>query len=167
MSNTMNDINMIEENGKVIAVDGAFAVIETQARSACGHCNVGDSCGTSVLAGLFSKRRNNVRLENHLNLCVGDYAVIGINESVLLTTAIMAYMLPIALMIAFAVVANMAGIGDGINFLFSMLGLFAGMHISNRIMRNKDLQDGTQSQQIVLLRNASEAITSIDYPFNG
>ena len=151
MNNT--DANMLEETGRVIAVEGRYAVIETQQRSACGHCNVGDSCGTSVLAGLFSRRRNRVRLVNHLDLQVGDQAVVGINESVLLSTAILAYLLPLLLMLGFAVTTDLLGYGDQISFASSMLGLFAGMQITNRIMGKRDFQ----SREIRLLRNANES----------
>jgi len=151
MNNT--DASMLEETGRVIAVEGRYAVIETQQRSACGHCNVGDSCGTSVLAGLFSRRRNRVRLVNHLDLQVGDQAVVGINESVLLSTAILAYLLPLLLMLGFAVTTDLLGYGDQVSFASSMLGLFAGMQITNRIMGKRDFQ----SREIRLLRNANES----------
>lgn len=150
MSNVMNETHMLEETGRVVAVNGHYAVIEIQKRSACGHCHSGDSCGTSVLAGLFSNHRQKVTLENHLNLSEGDQVVIGINETVLLSTAVMAYMLPLLLMIGLAVISNLSGMGDGFSFVSSMVGLFAGMRISNRIMGNKDFQ----SKEIVLLRNA-------------
>lgn len=157
MNSVTTETSMLEETGRVIAIEGAYAVIETQQRSACGHCNVGDSCGTSVLAGLFSKRRNKVRLLNHLNLSVGEGAIIGINESVLLSTAVLAYLLPLLLMIMFAVITNLLGFGDAVSFVFSMLGLFAGMQLTNRIMGNKDYQ----SREIVLLRNANESLIQL------
>jgi len=152
----MIEASMIEETGVVIATEGRYAVIEIQARSACGHCNVGDSCGTSVLASLFSKRRNRVRLINHLGLSAGDRAVVGINESVLLVTAVLAYMLPLILMITLAIVASLSGFSDDINFAFSLLGLFAGMLITNRIMGNKDYE----AREIVLLRNADRTVAT-------
>ncbi len=158
MNEVMSESSMLEETGLVIAVEDRFAVIETQQRSACGHCGVSDSCGTSVLAGLFKKRRHTVRLLNHLNLTVGDSAVIGINESVLLSTAVIAYMLPLVMMIALAVTINLLGFGDNISFIFSMLGLFLGMQISNRIMGNKDFQ----SREIVLLRHANESVVQFN-----
>ena len=155
MSDIMMDTEtrMLEETGKVIAIDGSYAVIETEQRSACGHCNVGDSCGTSVLAGLFKRRRNHVKLLNHLNLSKGDMVVIGINESVLLSTAVLAYLLPLLLMILLAIISNLTGFGDDISFVASMLGLFVGMKITNWIMGNKDYQ----AREIVLLRNANES----------
>lgn len=148
----MNNETMIEETGTVVSLEGAYAVIETQQRSACGHCNVGDSCGTSVLAGFFSRRRNTVKVLNHLGLTRGEQAVIGIDGSVLLGTAVLAYMLPLLLLIGFAVVSSLFGQTDDINFVAGMIGLFAGMQLSNRIMGDKDYQ----SKQIVLLRKANE-----------
>jgi sigma-E factor negative regulatory protein RseC len=145
--------SMLEETGRVVELQGGYALIETQPRSACGHCNQGDNCGTSVLSGLFSRRRSRLRLLNHLGLQPGDQAVIGINESVLLSTAVMAYLLPLLLMIGCAVMADVLAYGDQVSFGASMLGLFAGMRITNRIMGNKDFQ----SREIILLRNANES----------
>ncbi len=141
---------IIEKKGKVVAIDGEYVVIETRPHSSCSHCGSSDSCGVSVLAGLFSRSRNHVRLLNHLDLKLGDQAVIGINELVLLSTAVMAYMLPLVIMILLAVVFDIAGFSDDINFIFSLLGLFVGLFISNHIMENK----GFKSREIVLLRNA-------------
>jgi sigma-E factor negative regulatory protein RseC len=143
---------MLEEIGTVVEVTGSYAVIETQQRSACGQCSV--SCGTSVLAGLFKNRRQRVRLRNHPGLRVGDRAVIGINESVLVSTAVMAYMLPLVLMILAAALSHGMGFGDGVDFLASMSGLLIGMRLANRIMGHRDFQ----GREIVLLRNADEAI---------
>lgn len=148
--------NMLEEIGKVIAIKGKYAVVEIQQRSACGHCQSSDSCGTSVLSGLFTARRQKIKLINHLGLIEGDEAVVGINENVLLVTAIMAYMLPLFLMIVFALASNISGFGNGISFIASMSGLFVGMQISNVIMGGKDFE----SREIVLLRNANEAVIS-------
>ena len=150
--------SMLEATGQVIAVEGDYAVIETEQRSACSSCGSGDSCGTSVLSGLFSKRRNRIRLLNHLNLAQGDMAVIGINESVLLTTAVMAYMLPLILMIAFSLLSHWMGFGDGISFVSSLSGLFVGMQVTNSIMDNKDYEQ----REIVLLRNANESLVMFD-----
>ena len=152
MSEAGPEMLMLEETGTVVAVEGRYVVIETQRRSACGHCSSGDNCGTSVLSSLFSKRRSRVHLLNHLGLAVGDKAVVGINESVLLYAAALAYMLPLLLMIAAAAAVDMAGFGNDVSFVLSMAGLFIGMFISNRIMRGGDYQ----KREIVLLRGVNE-----------
>lgn len=158
MNEMINETPMLEETGKVIALQGRYAIIETQQRTACGQCNVGNRCGTSILAGLFGTRRHKVRLINHLGLMEGDLAVIGINESLLLFTAVMAYMLPLLLMIAPAVISSLYGFDDSISFMVSLIGLFAGMQVSNRIMGNKDFQ----SREIILLRKSNEPIIQMD-----
>ncbi len=147
-------VNLIEEIGRVVALDAEYVLIETQPRSSCGSCRMGDSCGTSALDGFFSERSSQVRLLNHLNLHVGDKAVIGINESVLLSTAAMAYILPLLLMIMVALIFSETGVADGISFIFSLLSLFIGMVISNRIMKRENFN----SAEIILLRDATESI---------
>lgn len=155
MSNRVNASGLIEETGEVVELQGGWAVIETRSRSACDHCATGNACGTSVLASVFGQRRNRVRLNNHLGVSVGDNVVIGIHESVLLSTAILAYMLPLLLMIGCALLAaNLLESSDDMTFIASMLGLFAGMAMSNRIMGDKDYQ----ARDIMLLRNANEAV---------
>lgn len=152
MNNPDTQATMLEETGTVVALDGAYVLVDVQRRSACGHCNLGDNCGTSTLAGLFSQRRNRVRLKNHLHMKEGDRAVIGIHEGVLLSTAALAYMLPLLLMITLGASISLTGLGDGASFIAAVLGLFAGMHITNRIMGDRDYQ----AREIVLLRNADE-----------
>jgi sigma-E factor negative regulatory protein RseC len=156
MSESVTTTGMLEETGKVVGIEGKYVVIETQQRSSCGHCNVSDNCGTSVLAGLFKRRRNQVRLINHLNLSVGDDVVIGINESVLLSTAALAYMLPLIMMIVLSLVTSFSGYGDDVSFIVGMIGLFSGMQIANTIMGRNMNSDDFQSREIVLLRNANE-----------
>lgn len=151
MNNEMQQTTMLEESGTVVAIEGDYALIETQRKSACGHCGVGDSCGTSVLSSLFSNKRSRIRLKNHLGLVVGETAVIGINETVLLSTAVLAYLLPLISMIVCTLVGDSLVAGDS-GFVFGLAGLFVGMAITNRIMDNRDYQE----KEIILLRNASE-----------
>jgi sigma-E factor negative regulatory protein RseC len=139
---------MLEHTGTVIEADEHSALIETVRRSACGHCSSGDSCGTSVLAGLFNKRGNFVRVSNHLHLKPGDQAVLGIAESTLLRAALWAYMVPLIVMIAFAMFASAAGFSDGYVFIASMAGLFNGLYMA-RLVRMRRVTD-----DIVLLRAA-------------
>ncbi len=157
MNEVENQTVMLEETGTVVAIDGNYAIIEIQARSACDHCNMDDSCGTSVLSSLFSKRRNKVHLINHLNLSEGDMAIIGINESVILSAAILAYMFPLILMITFAVIINLLGFNDTVDFAFSLLGLLFGMQIINHIMKNKD----HQKKDIILLRKINRSANKL------
>jgi sigma-E factor negative regulatory protein RseC len=151
---------MLEHTGTVIEVDENTALIETVRRSACGHCSSGDSCGTSVLAGLFNKRGNFVRVSNHLHLQPGDQAVLGIAESTLLRAALWAYMVPLIVMIAFAMFASAAGFSDGYVFIASMAGLFNGLYLA-RLVRTRRVTD-----DIVLLRAAGGCTATVNLERN-
>lgn len=149
--------NMLEQTGTVIESDNKTALIETERRSACGQCSVGDSCGTSVIAGLFKQRSNCVRVSNCLHLQPGDRAVIGIPESVLLRAALWAYMVPLFFMIGFAMMTHLAGFHDGIVFISSLVGLFNGLYLS-RLIRLRKVSD-----EIVLLRRTTAHAATVKF----
>lgn len=117
----------IEVTGKVVAVEGEFIWVQTQPRSSCSSCNVGSSCGTSLLARWFGKRTDRIRVHNALGLHVGQEAVVGIQESALLKASMFAYVLPILAMVAAAIVAAMFDAGDGAVALWSLAGLGVGL----------------------------------------
>jgi sigma-E factor negative regulatory protein RseC len=124
---------MIEESGQVVAVDGDFIWVQTQARSACSHCHAGSSCGTSVLGQWFGQRTNRIRVRNHLGLQMGQGAVVGINETALLKASFIAYLLPMLTMVAGAMFATLIGAGDGEVALWTLLGLGLGLLLLHRL----------------------------------
>jgi sigma-E factor negative regulatory protein RseC len=124
---------MLEENGQVVAEDGDFIWVQTQARSACSHCNVGSSCGTSVLGQWFGQRSNRIRVHNHLGLQIGQGAVVGIDEAALLKASFIAYLLPMLTMVAGAMFATLIGAGDGEVALWTLLGLGLGLLLLHRL----------------------------------
>jgi sigma-E factor negative regulatory protein RseC len=118
---------MVEETGVVTAINGEFAWIETQPKSVCGHCNVAKSCGTSVLAKWFSRKRNEVQVINELNLQPGDSAVVGVSNEVLIKAAFIAYMLPLLAMVTLAILGSLLGANTIGVILCSVTGLIAGL----------------------------------------
>jgi sigma-E factor negative regulatory protein RseC len=99
---------MIEEQAKVLEVDGDFAVVETQRKSACGHCNAASACGTSLLDKLFGERATRLRvLLNGHEVAEGEQVIVGMHESVMLQVAFIVYGLPLLGMFVFA----LAGLG--------------------------------------------------------
>jgi sigma-E factor negative regulatory protein RseC len=154
------DDAMLEHTGTVIEADEHTALIETVRRSACGQCSSGDSCGTSVLAGLFKQRGNRVRVCNHLHLKPGDQAVLGIAESTLLRAALWAYLAPLIVMLAFAMFTASAGFSDGYVFAASVVGLFNGLYLAG-LMRTRKVTD-----DIVLLRAAGGNTATVNLKRN-
>ena len=142
---------MLEETGRVTAVDGELAWVETQAKSACGHCNVSNSCGTSVLAKWFSPSKNQVRVLNHLNLQPGVTAVVGVPDDVFIKAAFITYMLPLLAMISFAVAGSLSGMNNTFVVISSLMGLMTGLWFVS-FLNNRT---GTRQYQAQLIRGIS------------
>lgn len=138
---------MIEESGVVVEIDGDYILVETQPKSACGHCNVGDSCGTSVLAKWFTRKRNQVRVYNQLGLQAGDKAVVGVADDVLIKAAFITYMLPLLSMVSFAILGSAVSASDMVVTLFSILGLFIGL-LSLSLLNKRSSADKYQASLI-------------------
>ena len=139
---------MLEETGTVMAVQGEYAWIETQAKSACAHCHSGDSCGTSALGKWFARKRNRILVRNHLGLKEGDSAVIGIRGDRLVKAALLAYLWPLVLMIIFSGMASVVEVSDSAVALSALIGLVLGM-VSIKIM-----SDNSKTEAVSLIRRA-------------
>ncbi len=130
---------MIEETATVVAATPNFIWVEARARSACSSCGTQDSCATSSVSKLFGMRRQQLRLPNQFASSVGEQVIIGVEDQVMVTASLAAYILPVVLMLGAAIIADVQGMSDmqqaGIALLGLLLGLFgAGVLTSNRRM---------------------------------
>ncbi|KRT56206.1 SoxR reducing system RseC family protein [endosymbiont of Ridgeia piscesae] len=124
---------MIEESARVITCDGDYALVETQQQAACGSCQAGSSCGTSVIAGFFKRRHPQLRVRNPIEAKAGQQVVIGLDERALLRASLISYLLPIFTLILCAIagleLVRWMGIGQGElgSIIGGLLGLIAGL----------------------------------------
>ena len=130
---------MIEETATVVAATPDHIWVEARARSACSSCGTQDSCATSSVSKLFGMRRQQLRLPNQFASSVGEQVIIGVEDQVMVTASLAAYILPVVLMLGAAIIADVQGMSDrqqaGIALLGLLLGLLgAGMLTSNRRM---------------------------------
>lgn len=105
---------MIEETGRVVEVQGAFAWIESERSSTCGGCSVRNGCGTAALARVLGQRRVRLRVLNHINARVGDAVVVGVTESGLVRGSLAVYVAPLAAFLGGALGGHFLG-----NYLFA------------------------------------------------
>lgn len=98
---------MIEENARVIAIDGDIAWVETQRKSTCGSCSAKTSCGTSLLERFVGQRNKQLTVTLVDGIKVGDDVVLGLDEGSLLRGSFAVYMLPLLTMLLMAVMAQM------------------------------------------------------------
>lgn len=141
---------MIEESGRVVAVDGAFAWIETRRKTACGSCSAKAGCGTSVLDKVFGQRMNRIRALNQVEARVGDEVIIGLSESALVRGSFAVYATPLVGLFAGAGLATAwsGADGEGLAILGGVLGLAAGFLVVRRFSRR--IQTDRNYQPVVL-----------------
>ena len=87
---------MIEETAHVVALDGEQAWVTTQRRSACESCAANKGCGTGIMNRAFSGGRTlHLKVMNNVAAAVGDDVVLGIDDRVLVRSAVLMYLLPL------------------------------------------------------------------------
>lgn len=98
---------MVEQEARVITIEGDQLMLEAETRSSCNACEVKSGCGTSVLAKWVGRKFTRFQVKNTVDARVGDQVVVGLPESALVSGSVTIYLLPLLAMIAAAVVADM------------------------------------------------------------
>ena len=148
---------MIEESGRIVEVEGAFAWIESERTTTCGGCAARNGCGTATLAKVLGKRRLRLRVINRINARVGDNVVIGISESGLLRGSLAVYAVPLLGLFIGALIGSVL---DGQFFpagsdTLSIAGAAAGFAVGLVWLKRFSRATGadTAYQPVVLRRN--------------
>ncbi len=149
---------MIEERAVVVKAGDGHAWVEIQRRSACGGCGASEGCGTAVLGKLWSGRRIQVRAIAEEPLRAGDEVCVGLADGVLLRGALLAYSLPLLLLLAGALLGQVAfaGAGEEPVVLSGALGLGLGF-LAVRVL-SKRFQDDIRFQPRVLRRTVGAPV---------
>ena len=141
---------MIEESGKVVAVEGDIAWIESERTSACSGCAVRKGCGTSAIAKVFGQRRMQLPVLNRIHARVGDTVVVGISESGLVRGSLAVYAAPLVGLFAGALAGQFAGqqlLASGSDLLAiggALAGFLAALFWLQRFSRNTAKDDAYQ-----------------------
>jgi sigma-E factor negative regulatory protein RseC len=114
---------VIEEQGRVVAVELGAVWVETLRKSTCSSCSVKAGCGQSLLDQLSaSGRRGFVRALSNLQLDVGDRVIIGVREDLLVRGSLLVYLLPLLGLFAAAVSAEQVGLSEPWVILSALFG---------------------------------------------
>lgn len=129
---------MITEAGKVVAVSGEHAWVQTIRTSACQSCSARNGCGQKLLATATGGRANQVRVVNSVNASVGQDVTLGIDESALLGASLLVYALPLLLMVAASMAGHqLSGGNDFASMIGAAAGLASGFYISRKLQHRK------------------------------
>ncbi|WP_166251560.1 SoxR reducing system RseC family protein [Marinobacter salicampi] len=98
---------MITERGRIVALKGRQAWVQTIRESACQSCSARAACGQKVLASVSSGRANQVLVSNTVGAEVGDEVTLAIAETALLKASLLVYALPLLLLVIGALAGQM------------------------------------------------------------
>jgi len=96
-------MEMVEEQGVIVSVEGQIAKIAPLSQSGCQSCSSSSVCGTSLLKPLFGKKQRTLAAENTINAKPGDQVIIGLNRTALVLASLMVYLLPLILLVVGAI----------------------------------------------------------------
>jgi len=86
---------VIEQQAKVIAVEGNNVVVESMVNSTCSGCQQIDSCGSGQISKAFPQKKLSYEIVTELSVKEGDRVVIGLSEKLLLSAAWQVYLWPL------------------------------------------------------------------------
>lgn len=94
---------MMEEEGRVVAIDGRFAIINTERGSSCDGCHAKSSCHSmSDTDGKIME----MRAVNDIGASRGDRVKVAIDSAVLLKSSFLVYIVPVVVMIIFGIMGD-------------------------------------------------------------
>lgn len=146
---------MIEERAVILSLDNlsgiSSATLEIERKSACGLCGQTRGCGNSIWGKLFAHQSTAFKALNHINAKVGQSVIVGINESALLKSALLLYILPLVTLFLGAILATQINSTDTSAMIGALIGLVVGFAwIKGHTMSNNYFK----LQQPVILRLA-------------
>ncbi len=101
---------MIKETGKIIAIEELHgkrvAVVECISKSACSGCNNQSSCGVGTVAKTFANKTHQFEVPYTEGMAVDEFIELQINNSDLIKSASLAYLVPLIFFIGGALLAK-------------------------------------------------------------
>ena len=155
---------MIEERAVILSLESetfslnssaanSTATLEIERKIACGLCGQTRGCGNSIWGKLFAHQSTAFKAQNRINAKVGDSVIVGINESALLKSALLLYILPLATMLIGAILATQIHDINSYAMLGAMVGLVLGfVWVKGHTMSSSYFK----LQQPVILRLATQ-----------
>ncbi len=116
---------MIEQIGRVVAVDGGQIWVEMELGASCGACAGASGCGQGVVQKALAGRVERLRLPSSRVVRLGDRVVIGMEAEAVWNASLLVYGLPLVALVAAAGLAKWCGGGDFVVLMAAAGGLGA------------------------------------------
>jgi sigma-E factor negative regulatory protein RseC len=120
---------MIETRAIVIRLEGKEALVESTQGGGCGNCDSENGCGSGKLSQLFCSTPRRFRVRNDANAQVGSLVQVTLEEGVLLRSALLMYLLPLALLLGGALAGAQWANDDVNSDAWSAIGGLIGLSL--------------------------------------
>jgi len=146
---------MLEETATVMETAEGKAKVVAERKSACGHCSANSTCGTSVLSKYIGKRSMGMWVTDPIGVEQGEQVTIHLQEGGLLLGSLAVYLLPLILLIGFAMLgdslaANMGWDHEASAMSFALLGLLLSFTWLRRF--NRRISDSDRYRPVIVKR---------------
>ena len=94
---------MIEQQGRVIALEGGRIRVRIGASAGCSACDAGRGCGAGLLGRLLRRKEAVLSFDNEIGASPGQAVVVGLPEAVFLKLVLRLYLYPLLAALAGAV----------------------------------------------------------------
>jgi len=145
---------VIHERGRVIAVQSGAVQVETLRRSTCSGCSVNAGCGQGLLERLgVAQGGGRVRALTLPNLGSsslkpGDEILLGVDEDLLLKSALLFYLSPLIGLFVLALLAARLDLGEPLIIVAGLVGFLLSWLLVRRYTRRHT--DDPAMQPVVL-----------------
>lgn len=123
--------SMIYETGRVVALESDSLWVETIRSSTCNSCSAQKGCGHGILNKVANARRNYVRAllvdQSADDYHIDDEVEISIPEQVLVSGALLVYLMPLLSMLAGALLLSQWFASDFVQFIGAVAGFCLGL----------------------------------------
>lgn len=121
---------MIEQQGRVVAVDSGEALVQLGGRAGCPACDAGRGCGAGVFGRILRRRAVVMTFDNHLEARAGQAVVVGLPEAWFLSLVARFYLFPLLAGLAGGAlghyVSGLTDAGAGFRDLFTLTAALLG-----------------------------------------
>jgi sigma-E factor negative regulatory protein RseC len=146
---------MLEAEGTIISTSPDETWVETSRASACGSCSSKAGCGTTTLNQMLGSKTSAFKVLNPIGARAGERVVIGVEETALLKSSALVYLLPLVLLLAGAMLGGWLApantLADAYAAAGMLLGLVSGFFLLKQVSAGAK---GNRAFQPVILRRS-------------
>lgn len=147
---------MLEEQGRVLAIDADGVRVAVSTGTACQSCQSRAMCGQGALNESLPQKTCELRIPEAISLRIGDSVLIGVQEQPVLKSAAVMYLLPVLLTLLGAGLADTWSLHhDGWTALGTLCGLAVGLYGLHRYERRHRHDENYQARILSVIRPQS------------